>query len=92
MDTDGNMSGGDFITKDGLENRMAITTQMLEDNNFEKMEHLRVRVWISHTRRGDVEVEVVSPSGIKSVLAGKREHDDDDSGYQGWTFMSVKHW
>lgn len=85
-------SGGQFIVPGGVTNSMAITSQMLQDNNFEKLEHINVKVWISHSRRGDVEVEVVSPNGIKSVLGGKRSQDKATSGYPGWTFMSVKHW
>ena len=30
---------------------------------------INIRVWINHPRRGDVMVELVSPNGVKSVLA-----------------------
>lgn len=92
MDSDGNYTGGQFIGSEGVESKITITQEMLNDNNFEKLEHINVKVWIQHTRRGDVEVEVVSPNGIKSVLASKRQFDVDASGFPGWTFMSVKHW
>lgn len=92
MPSPGNYTGGRFIGSGGVESKITVTQQMLEDNNFEKLEHVNVKVWIQHTRRGDVEVEIVSPNGIKSVLAGKRRFDNDDSGFPGWTFMSVKHW
>jgi hypothetical protein len=36
---------------------------------MERLEHITVRVWIEHERRGDVEVELTSPNGIVSVLA-----------------------
>ncbi|KAJ6618790.1 peptidase S8/S53 domain-containing protein [Mycena sp. CBHHK59/15] len=65
---------------------------MVTANNLETLEHINVKVWIEHGRRGDVEVELRSPSGIKSVLAGKRSGDNADTGFPGWTFMSVKHW
>ena len=42
---------------------------MVEDSNLERLEHVTVRVWIDHQRRGDVEVEIKSPNGITSVLA-----------------------
>jgi len=64
----------------------------LKTHNFETLEHVTVRVWINHTRRGDVEVEVVSPNGIKSVLAAVRSFDSATTGFPGWQFMSVKHW
>lgn len=47
---------------------------------------------MKHTRRGDVEVEIASPNGVKSVLAARRKHDTDTSGYPGWKFMTIKHW
>ncbi|KAJ7632928.1 peptidase S8/S53 domain-containing protein [Roridomyces roridus] len=85
-------SGGQFITEAGVSSTMSITKEMLAENNFEKLEHVNVKVWIDHSRRGDVEVEIRSPTGIRSVLAGKRSGDAADTGFPGWTFMSVKHW
>jgi kexin len=92
MGSDGNFTGGQFIGEGGVESKITITKEMLEENNFEKLEHINVKVWIQHTRRGDVEVEVRSPNGIKSVLASKRQFDSATTGFPGWTFMSVKHW
>ncbi|TFK42488.1 peptidase S8/S53 domain-containing protein [Crucibulum laeve] len=85
-------SGGQFIGPDGVESKISITKDMLSKNNFETLEHINVKVWIHHTKRGDVEVEVISPNGIKSILGGKRESDSATTGYPGWIFMSVKHW
>jgi len=39
-----------------------------------------------------VEVELLSPKGIKSVLAARRRYDQDDKGFPGWRFMTLKHW
>jgi kexin len=71
---------------------MMVTRKISEINNFEKLEHITVKVWITHAKRGDVEVELVSPGGVKSILAGARKHDDDSSGFNGWQFMTLKHW
>jgi kexin len=65
---------------------------MLMDFNFETLEHVTARVWIDHQRRGDVEVELVSPNGITSVLARQRRFDSANTGFPGWKFMSMKHW
>jgi len=92
MLVEGNYSGGQFIGQGGINSTMTITKDLLVQNNFESLEHINVRVWIQHSARGDVEVEIVSPHGIKSVLANKRRGDRDGSGYPGWMFMSVKHW
>ncbi|EAU88620.2 kex protein [Coprinopsis cinerea okayama7 len=85
-------SGGTLIGADGVSSQIEITKDMLIENNFETLEHINVKVWINHTRRGDVEVELVSPGGIKSILASKRDSDAATTGFPGWTFMSVKHW
>ena len=84
--------GGQFIGPDGVQSTITVTSESLAQNNFETLEHINVKVWISHTIRGEVEVEIVSPNGIKSVLAGPRKVDKDTSGFPGWKFMSIKHW
>ena len=92
MDDDGNYTGGEPIVPAGLTSTITVTQDDLDQHNFNRLEHINVKVWIDHSRRGDVEVEVVSPNGIKSMLAGKRSRDADTTGYPGWIFMSVKHW
>jgi len=86
------MSGGEYIIHGGLTSSITVTAENLKAHNFETLEHITVRVWIEHTRRGDVEVELVSPNGIKSVLAATRKDDSARTGFPGWRFMSVKHW
>jgi kexin len=88
----GEMSGGLLIIPGGVTSTITITQDDLEQNNFDVLEHVTVRVWITHDRRGDVEVEVTSPNGITSVLAARRRVDADKNGFPGWRFMSVKHW
>ncbi|KAI9511112.1 peptidase S8/S53 domain-containing protein [Russula earlei] len=88
----GDMSGGLPIVPGGTTSTFTITSEDLERNNFDKLEHITVRVWIKHHRRGDVEVEVTSPNEITSILAARRRLDADKDGFPGWRFMSVKHW
>lgn len=85
-------STGTYITSDGVTSTYEVTQAMLDDSNFERLEHITARVWIDHQRRGDVEVELTSPNGITSVLARARRFDDATTGFRGWKFMSVKHW
>lgn len=89
---DGDMEGGQLIIPGGVMSSFTVTQDMLDTHNFEGLEHVTVRVWISHTKRGDVEVELTSPGGVRSVLAAKRDGDRDRTGFRGWRFMSVKHW
>ncbi|GLB34763.1 putative kex protein [Lyophyllum shimeji] len=92
MDEGHRYSGGTHIGPDGVTSKLTITKDMLKENNFETLEHVNVQVWIEHSRRGDVEVEIISPNGIKSVLGKKRSGDDSKNGFPGWVFMSIKHW
>jgi kexin len=46
---------------------------------------------IAHTRRGDLSVELHSPTGIISHLSETRRFDDMPIGYEDWTFMTVAH-
>ncbi|KAI0705889.1 peptidase S8/S53 domain-containing protein [Cytidiella melzeri] len=87
-----NASGGEDITDDGVSSTMTVTKETLELHNFEKLEHITVKVWITHTRRGDVEVELISPHGVRSVLGARRTRDSATTGYPGWQFSTVKHW
>ena len=92
MNSFGATSGGEDIDADGVQSKLTVTKELLEQRNFDKLEHITVKVWITHKRRGDVEVELVSPNGVKSILAARRHGDIADTGYPGWTFMTVKHW
>ena len=83
---------GTLITESGITSTYEVTQGMMDDSNLERLEHVTVRVWIDHRRRGDVEVELTSPNGITSVLARQRRFDEADTGYAGWKFMSLKHW
>lgn len=76
----------------GVKSTFDITEDVLEQNNLETVEHVTVRVWITHERRGDIEVELLSPHGTKSVLARPRRFDDATTGFPGWGFMTLKHW
>ena len=92
VDSNGAMLGGQPIVSGGVGSTLTVSHDLLMEHNFEKLEHVTVTVWINHTIRGDVEVELLSPNGVRSVLAGRRQHDNDPTGYPGWTFMSIKHW
>lgn len=92
LEEEGEMTGGIPIVPGGVGSTFAVTQEMMEAHNLEKIEHITIRVWISHTKRGDVEVSLTSPNGIRSVLAAPRRSDLATTGYPGWRFMSIKHW
>lgn len=57
------------------------------------IEHVKLMVGLSHERRGNVKISLISPSGTVSVLAEERPRDHHANyALQGWTFTSVRHW
>lgn len=60
--------------------------------NLDHVEQITVTVDISASKRGAVYIRLVSPHGIVSRLAQQRPHDNDESGFNNWTFSSVAHW
>ena len=80
------------IGPDGRKDSIEITTAMLLDNNLQTLEHIDIRVWINHPRRGDVMADLFSPNGIKSVLSERRVDDEAKTGFPGWSFMTINHW
>jgi subtilisin family serine protease/subtilisin-like proprotein convertase family protein len=52
-------------------------------------EHVGLRVATTHTRRGDLRITLVSPSGTRSVL--QRINNDASLGPFNWTYYSVHH-
>lgn len=92
MSVTGEMSGGAHLTGEGVTNTVSVTADAMRGANLETLEHITVKVWIQHHKRGDVEVELVSPNGVKSVLSAARSRDAATTGYQGWKFSTIKHW
>ncbi|BGP13946.1 hypothetical protein JCM10213_005530 [Rhodosporidiobolus nylandii] len=83
---------GVAITQGGATASLTVSREDLDKDNFEKLEHVTITVFIQHERRGNIEVELDSPKGMKSILARPRRFDESKDGMMGWVFMSVKHW
>lgn len=75
----------------GLSNEFEITSDMLKKANLARVEHVTVTMNLQHTRRGDVSVELRSPTGVISHLSETRKFDSAAVGYVDWTFMTVAH-
>lgn len=56
-----------------------------------RVEHVKVRLSIEHANRGEMTLQLVSPSGTSSVLANASEQDFG-ANYENWTFSSLRHW
>lgn len=65
-----------------------------------RVETVEVTVNIAHDFRGDLEIELVSPKGVRSRLVSASAFDDgynpdtetSGQGFEPWTFSSVRHW
>jgi kexin len=76
----------------GLTSSYEVTKEMMKKANLDRLEHVTVTMNVNHTRRGDLSVELHSPSGIVSHLSTARQYDSAAAGYDDWTFMTVAHW
>ncbi|KAI5847198.1 peptidase S8/S53 domain-containing protein [Morchella snyderi] len=76
----------------GLQTEIKITADDLKKANLERLEHVTVTMNAKHGRRGEMSVDLISPSGLVSHIATQRKYDKSKEGYKDWTFMSVKHW
>ena len=56
------------------------------------VEHIEVKTFIRHPRRGRVVVKIKGPEGIVSNLANSNTDYHKDYPIGGWTFGSVRHW
>ncbi|KAM8769614.1 proprotein convertase subtilisin/kexin type 7 isoform 1-T2 [Acanthopagrus schlegelii] len=64
----------------------------LKRSGMETLEHVAVTVTITHPCRGNLEIVLVCPSGMTSIIGARRAIDRDPAGYQDWTFSTVRCW
>ncbi|KAJ3331328.1 pheromone processing endoprotease [Blyttiomyces sp. JEL0837] len=69
-----------------------VTKEMVDSVQMSRIEHITVTMSATHDKRGDVNVDLISPNGFVSNLAVARFRDNDSGGFKNWTFMTVKHW
>ena len=70
------------------------TTSVEYSGSIQYLEHVIVTMSIDVTvgSRGDIRIELTSPSGTLSTLLGHRSNDFSSGGYFDWPFMSVMFW
>ncbi|CAG8585836.1 9227_t:CDS:2 [Dentiscutata heterogama] len=76
----------------GIISRINVTQKDIDNVSLAHLEHVTVTINIEHTRRGDIEVDLISPYGTVSHLGATRRYDEFKGGLNNWTFMSVIHW
>jgi proprotein convertase subtilisin/kexin type 2 len=74
---------------------LEITTDACQgsDTEINYLEHVQAVVTLNSTRRGDVTMYLISPSGTRSVILSRRPKDDDPKdGFTNWPFMTTHTW
>ncbi|KAK7896490.1 hypothetical protein WMY93_021815 [Mugilogobius chulae] len=56
------------------------------------VEHVIVRVTVTHRRRGNLLIRLLSPSGTESELLAHRPLDNSSEGFHNWEFMTTHCW
>lgn len=64
----------------------------LRQSDMQTLEHVSVTVTMAHPRRGNVEIRLVCPSGMSSLIGARRSLDVDTTGFTDWTFSTVRCW
>jgi proprotein convertase subtilisin/kexin type 2 len=63
------------------------------DTEVNYLEHVQAVISLNSTRRGDVTMYMVSPSGTRSMILTRRPKDDDaKDGFTNWPFMTTHTW
>lgn len=79
-------------TNVGVEFKATVTAEHLKNANFKRLEHVNILINAEASRRGDLSMELKSPSGVISYIMPTRHLDSSPDGVQNWKFMSVVHW
>ncbi len=86
MRLDSGLQGVDLPIPDNLAPGIS---QVLNVPQEMQVEHVELELHVQHPFRGDLRVELISPSGTSSLLAEPRIDPYDDL---NWTFMTVRNW
>uniref|UniRef100_A0A8C1UQ91 Proprotein convertase subtilisin/kexin type 7 n=1 Tax=Cyprinus carpio TaxID=7962 RepID=A0A8C1UQ91_CYPCA len=69
-----------------------VSVSDLRQSGMQTLEHVSVTVTIAHPRRGNVEIWLICPSGMSSLIGARRSLDVDPTGFTDWTFSTVRCW
>lgn len=73
-----------------LDNNAAGVTRTFNITSAIRVEQVVVNLTASHTFRGNLKVELISPGNTTSVLADV--HNDSNDNYSNWRFSTVRNW
>lgn len=68
------------------------TVQYIPDGTpIIQLEHVQLYIKLEHSRRGDVQIFLISPSKTESQMLSTRQNDNSKDGID-FTFMTVHNW
>ena len=56
------------------------------------LEHVQARITLTASRRGEIQIFLISPQGTRSTLLARRAHDNSREGFNNWAFMTTHNW
>ncbi|KAK2161965.1 hypothetical protein LSH36_107g10022 [Paralvinella palmiformis] len=62
------------------------------DQTINYLEHVQAKVTLMYSRRGQLQLHLVSPNGTRSTLLPRRKKDMKRGQFKDWPFMSVFYW
>jgi len=73
-----------------IEHEFEVSDELFK--NFKNLEHVILTLNMDTSIRGQVTVDLISPSNVVSNLGVVRRLDRSNEGFKDWNFMSVAHW
>ncbi|KAL5004064.1 hypothetical protein ScPMuIL_017520, partial [Solemya velum] len=56
------------------------------------LEHVQARITLTASRRGEVQIFLISPMNTRSTLLARRVRDISREGFNNWAFMTTHNW
>ncbi|KAK2180746.1 hypothetical protein NP493_427g01043 [Ridgeia piscesae] len=74
--------------------RVALTTDGCRGNSNHVLflEHVQAIISLTGSRRGELQIFLVSPQGTRSSLLARRSRDSSSEGFNNWAFMTTHNW
>lgn len=63
-----------------------------EGKHINYIEHIQLYISVDYTKRGDLHINLTSPSDTSTMLLSERDQDWSNDGFENWPLMSVHTW
>ncbi|XP_056329345.1 proprotein convertase subtilisin/kexin type 7 [Danio aesculapii] len=80
------------VSPSNLTHTWNVSASELQRSGMQTLEHVSVTLSIQHPRRGSLQILLLCPSGVSSLIGARRTMDVDSAGLMDWTFSTVRCW